>query len=55
MNGTIAPTVSYCWLAPDIAPPALGFAEPFRTMLVAEALVTPDWRATVAKWLVESG
>ena len=55
MNGKLAPIVSYCWLAPEIAPPVLGFAEPFRAMLVAEALVTPDWRATVAKWLVESG
>lgn len=44
----------YIHLQPDSSPPELRGA-PFRAVVVIEAPVTPDWRASVSKWLVESG
>jgi hypothetical protein len=46
--------LEYLHLPPDCPPPQLRGA-PFRAVVVIEAQVTPEWRASISKWLVESG
>lgn len=47
-------TPEYVLVQPDCFPPELCGA-PFRAVVIIEASVTPDWRALISKWLVESG
>ncbi|MFO0992722.1 MAG: hypothetical protein U1E67_12425 [Hyphomicrobiales bacterium] len=45
----------YLHLRPGDTPPSLGERSPFKTVVVIESEVTPEWRAQVSDWLVENG
>jgi hypothetical protein len=45
----------YVHVEPDGKLPALATEGPFRTVIVAEAEVSPEWQSEVSNWLVRSG
>ena len=47
-------TVSYLHLKGDESPPALSL-RPFKTIVVAESVVSREWRNAISEWLVRSG
>ncbi len=45
----------YLHLKPGASLPALWLQRPFRTVLIADVTVAPEWQAEVSDWLVRSG
>lgn len=48
-------SVSYVHLPPETQLPSFGEAGPFKSVLVLEQAVSPDWQNRVSEWLVKSG
>ena len=47
--------MKYIQLQPGSALPDISDLSPFRSVVVIEESVTPEWRAQVSDWLVKSG
>ena len=47
--------VDYVHLLPGAEPPERVVSAPFRAVVVAEEVVSPEWRAMVSAWLVKTG
>ena len=45
----------YLQLRPDSKPPNISNFCPFRTVVVIEEAITPEWQSQVSSWLVASG
>jgi len=45
----------YLQLQPETSLPDISGLSPFRSVVIVEASVTPEWQAEVSKWLVKSG
>ena len=45
----------YLQLQPESSLPDISALSPFRSVVVVEETVTPEWQATVSEWLVKSG
>ena len=48
-------TVSYLHLTPGQGLPDIGAKRPYRAIVVLEQDTSPEWRARVSDWLVQSG
>ncbi len=48
-------TLKYIQLKPESSPPNISELEPFRSVVVADEPVTPEWQSQVSEWLVKSG
>jgi len=47
--------IKYLLLPPDAALPDMSALNPFRSIVVLEETVTPEWQSKVSSWLVQSG
>ncbi len=47
--------ISYLHLPPGQKPPDFGKKRPYRAVVVVEQDTSPEWRAKVSDWLVQSG
>lgn len=45
----------YLHLPPEAPLPPHPFSQPFRAVVAAEVMVSPDWMSTVSEWLVDGG
>ena len=48
-------TISYLRVSPGATLPDLAVLSPFRTVIIAEVEVSPDWQSRVSEWLVGAG
>ena len=51
----ISTVMKYIQLQPGSALPDISDLSPFRSVVVIEESVTPEWQAQVSDWLVQSG
>ena len=51
----ISTVMKYIQLQPGSVLPDISDLSPFRSVVVIEETVTPEWRAQVSDWLVKSG
>lgn len=47
--------VEYIRVEPGGSLPAVGTAHPYRSVVIVEASVSPEWQASASDWLVRSG
>jgi hypothetical protein len=48
-------TINYLQLQPQSVLPDISNLAPFRSILIIDAIINPDWQAEVSGWLVKCG
>jgi len=47
--------IKHLQLQPESTPPDISYLKPFRSVVIIEEIVTPEWQDQISCWMVKSG